>query len=65
MDLDLLGPLPLAFPCEEAPHKDAQKKARDPNLEQASGSSLMGTPELDIPDEVIEEGDHILAALSS
>ena len=40
-----------------------QKKVGDPNLEQASGSSLMGTPEPDIPDKVIVEGDHILATL--
>ena len=40
-----------------------QKEAGDPNLEQASSSSLMRTSEPDIPNEVIEEGDCILAAL--
>ena len=58
-----MGPLPLAFPCEEAPHKDVQREAGDLNLEQASSSSPTGTPEPDIPDKVIEEGDHILATL--
>ena len=61
--MDLLDPLSLAFPCKEAPHKDAPRERGDPKLEQAGGSGLPGTPEPETPDEVIEEGDQILAAL--
>ena len=62
-DLNLLDPLPLAFPCKEAPHKDAHKDRGDSRPGQVEGSSLLGTPVLDTLDKVIEEGDRILAAL--
>ncbi|KAG5348974.1 hypothetical protein C0989_006762 [Termitomyces sp. Mn162] len=58
-DLDLLDPLPLAFPHREALYKDNQSSGGAP--EEECGEEFGGVHELELPDKVVEVGDQIYA----
>ncbi|KAG5732707.1 hypothetical protein E4T56_gene16829 [Termitomyces sp. T112] len=58
-DLDLLDPLPLAFPHREALYEDNWSNSRA--LEEEHGEEFGGICKLELPDEVVEVGDQIYA----
>ncbi|KAG5731808.1 hypothetical protein E4T56_gene1532 [Termitomyces sp. T112] len=58
-DLDLLDPLPLAFPCREALYEDDQSGSEA--LEEECRREFGGVHEPEFPDKVVEVGDQICA----
>ncbi|KAG5340563.1 hypothetical protein C0989_001168 [Termitomyces sp. Mn162] len=54
-DLDLLDPLPLAFPYKEALYKDDWSSSKA--LKEGHGEEFGGIYELEFPDEAVEVGD--------
>ncbi|KAG5720002.1 hypothetical protein E4T56_gene6849 [Termitomyces sp. T112] len=56
-NLNLLDPLPLAFPCREALYKDNQSSGGA--MEEEHGEEFGGIHKLELLDEAVEVGNQI------